>query len=82
MTAGVAGGVAGAVVAKLVFKRGGAFSLFEGENERSIKSGGYGNCDSENVEGVVCAPAADTFSIDEAGVVGKGSREVTAVAEV
>jgi len=53
--AGVAGGVAGAVVAKLEFKRGGTFSSLGRESEGSIKCGGCGNRESEKVEGVVCA---------------------------
>jgi hypothetical protein len=53
MTAGVAGGVTGAVDAKLiVFTRGGSFSLIGGESEGSTKFGGCGNRESENDEGV------------------------------
>jgi hypothetical protein len=55
MTAGVAGGVAGAVDVKLiVFMRGVSLSLLNGESGVLTKSGGRGNRESENDEGVDC----------------------------
>jgi hypothetical protein len=66
---------------KLVFTCGGAFSSsFGGDSERSIKFGGCGNLESENVEGVVSPPLEGTCSVDEVGVVRRGVREFTAEA--
>lgn len=77
MTAGVAGGVAGAVVEKVVLSGGGAFSKFEIGVETFTSCGGWGNRDSEKVEGVVCAPIDGTLSVDEVGVSPGGNGEFT-----
>lgn len=70
MTAGVAGGVAGAVDAKLmVFTCGGAFSSLRGEREVSARLGGRGNRESEKDEGV--------FSVSlEAGLLSNEGNDV------
>lgn len=73
MTAGVAGGVAGAVVEKVVLSGGGAFSSFEVGVEIFTNCGGCGNRESENVEDVVCAPIEGALSVDEVGVSKRGN---------
>jgi hypothetical protein len=77
MTAGVAGGVAGAVVVKLVFRRGFSCSSFGGEYERFTNCGGGGNRESEKVEAVVCAPVECALSADDVGAAYKGAIGVT-----
>lgn len=73
--AGVAGGVAGAVVVKLTaFRRGCSFSSFGGESEGSTKCGGCGNRESEKVDGVVCVPFESEFSAEGNEVVRRGER--------
>ena len=69
MTAGVAGGVAGAVVVvKVWFRRDPTCSSCDCRSDGSTSCGGGGNLERENVEAVVCAPLDSTSSADEAGV--------------
>lgn len=75
MTAGVAGGVTGAVDVKLVvFTRGGPFSLLKGRSGELTRFGGCGNRESENDEGVDCDALRIGFSADGVEVVRRGDR--------
>lgn len=71
MVAGVAGGVVGEVAVNLGGStRAGSNSSWGGESDGSIPWGGCGNRESENVEGVVCAPLEFVRSVDTLSVAG------------
>jgi hypothetical protein len=75
MIAGVAGGVAGAVVAKLgASTRVSSLSSWGGESDGSIRWGGCGKQDSEKVEGVgvVCAPLECERFVEKLNTAGRG----------
>jgi hypothetical protein len=75
MIAGVAGGVAGAAVAKLSASTcAGSLSSWGGDSEGSIGWGGCGKRDSEKVEavGVVCAPLERERSVENLDTAGGG----------
>jgi hypothetical protein len=79
MIAGVAGGVAGAVVAKLSASTcAGSLSSWGGDSEGSILWGGCGKRDNEKVEavGVVCAPLECERSVGKLATAGGGDCRV------
>lgn len=75
MTAGVAGGVAGAVDAKLtVFICDCSFSSVRGNSGGAAETGGRGNRESENGHSVGCCPLEVECSQDGLNAVPRGER--------